>query len=182
MCPQINCKTSLHFTCFTRLFRFFFSRHSFSSRSLFDNLDEYVIHKTRFRFRLFVFSTISTCNNWHSRKEPACMWNLMIQSIGMFSFPLCRFCLVTIAWCLLMIILIKKYIQKNLFLVVNKCGSLQCCLMRVNTLVLSLERPLHFNRTKWRTLPSLCKKSNNEPWHKLNTTWYWHWLRAGVIY
>ena len=108
----------------------------------------------------FVFSTISTCNNWHSRKKPACMRNLMIQSIGMFSFPLCRFCLVTIAWCLLMIILIKKYIQKNLFLVVNKCGSLQCCLMRVNTLVLSLERPLHFNRRKVKNFAlSLQKKS-----------------------
>ena len=35
MSPQINRKTSLHFTCFTCSFRFFFSRHSFSSRSLF---------------------------------------------------------------------------------------------------------------------------------------------------
>ena len=35
MSPQVNRKTSLHFTCFTCLFRFFFSRHSFRSRSLF---------------------------------------------------------------------------------------------------------------------------------------------------
>lgn len=54
----------------------------------------------------------------------------------------------------------KKYIQKNLFLVVNKCGSLQCCLMQVNTLVLSLERLLHFNRRKVKNFAlSLKKKS-----------------------
>ena len=34
MSPQINRKTSLHFTCFTFLFLFFLSRPSFSSRSL----------------------------------------------------------------------------------------------------------------------------------------------------
>ena len=66
MSPQINRKTSLHFTCFTCLFRFFFSRHSFNSRSLF-----LITRMNTSYTRLvsacgcFVLSTISTCNTCH---------------------------------------------------------------------------------------------------------------------
>ena len=63
MSSQINCKMSLHFTCFLFLFRFFLSRHSFSSRCHLITRMSYVIHKTRFCFRLFFFSTISICNS-----------------------------------------------------------------------------------------------------------------------
>ena len=80
MSPQINRKTSLHFTCFALLFRFFISLHSFSSRSLLITRMSYVIHKTRFRFPLFFFSVQSLyvthipseekCRPWHVMK----MW------------------------------------------------------------------------------------------------------------
>ena len=53
MSPQINRKTSLHFTCFTFLSVIFLFRRSFSSRSLLITRMSYVIQKTRFRFRLF---------------------------------------------------------------------------------------------------------------------------------
>ena len=61
--PQINRKTSLHFTCFTSLFSFF-SRRSFSSRSLLDNTDE-LRHCTRLVSASgsgCFSSTISICN------------------------------------------------------------------------------------------------------------------------
>ena len=63
MSPQINRKTSLHFTCFTCLFRFFFSRRSFSSRSFLITRMNTSYTRLVSASGCFDFSTISTCNS-----------------------------------------------------------------------------------------------------------------------
>ena len=76
--PQINRDTSLLFTCFTSLF-FFFSRRSFSSRSLLDNTDE-LRHCTRLVSASgsgCFSSTISYYVKYIPSKEKCRPWHLM---------------------------------------------------------------------------------------------------------